>query len=120
MNKLAAFVSLLVAAAAALLAYAAANYSHGPDIAIPIAGIAFANIVLAIAALRQRCWSAWVLWVGVVLQIFVVSYLLREAFALGRLNGLDYVVRSDLLASAVLVAKILIESSLAWRIRKSV
>ena len=116
MNKLAAFLSLLVAAAAAFFAYAAANYSHAPDMAIPIAGVALANIVLAIAVINNRRWAVWVLWAGTLLQLFLIYYMLNEAFVLGRLNGLDYVVVINLVNSAVLLMKVLIEANVARRI----
>lgn len=116
MNKLAAFLSLLVAATAAFFAYAAANYSHAPGMAVPIAGVALANIVLATAAVKNRRWSAWVLWAGILLQLLVVYYMLSEAYVLGRLNGLDYVVGTNLVFATVLVIKVVVEMIVARRI----
>jgi drug/metabolite transporter (DMT)-like permease len=119
LNKLVVILCVLAAVAAALLAYAAANYSHGPGIAVPILGVAVVNAILAAAAWLKRRWSPWILWAGAALELFVVYYLLREALYLGNLNGLDYVVKSNVGISVALLAKITLESLLGIRIWKT-
>jgi hypothetical protein len=114
-HKLVFLLCFLAAAAAAFLAYAAVNFSHGPDIAIPIAGIAVVNAIMAFAAWARRPWSTWILFAGASMELFVVYYLLSEALYLGKLNGLDYVVKLDLLMSALLLIKIGLEIRLGAR-----
>jgi hypothetical protein len=119
LNKLVVILCVLAAVAAAVLAYAVANYSHGPGIAVPIIGIAAANAILAAAAWLKRRWSPWILWAGAALESFVLYYLMSEALYLGNLNGLDYVVKTDLAISAALLAKIALETLLGTRIWKA-
>jgi hypothetical protein len=119
LNNIVFILSLLAAAIAAFLAYAAANYSHGPDIAIPIAGIAVFNAVVAFAAWVMRRWSSWVLWAAATMELFVVYYLVREAHFLGNLNGLDYAVITDLVFAVALLIKIALETHMGVRIWKA-
>jgi hypothetical protein len=119
MSKLVITLCILAAAVATFLAYATANFSHGPDIAIPISGIALMNAIVAIAAWANRRFSTWILWGVAAVEISVVYYLVSEALYFGQLKGIDFVVMFNSVVSIILLIKIALEIRLGTRVWKA-